>query len=105
MFSIPTEVYIPNILIQALYDTFTKPKSIKDQFKKGFDIAYVQKKLVLQLSLQKYTKDLPKVVDKIIYITLEVYTKYGKYRAIVDTKRKVNKATTTTEKDNVASLL
>ena len=104
MFSIPAEVYMPSILLQALYDTFTKPKSIKDQFKKGFDMAHVQEKLVPQLSLQKYTKDLPKVVDKIIRIILEVYTEYGKHRAIVDTKRKVKKAATTAEKDNAASL-
>ena len=95
---------MPNILIQALCDTFTKPKSIEEQFKKGFDTAYVQEKLVSQLSLQKFAKDLPKVVDKIVRIALEVYTEYGKHRAIADTKRKAKKAaaTTTTGKDNVA---
>ena len=95
---------MPSILFQALYDIFTKPKSIKDQFKKGFDTTYVQEKLAPQLSLQKYTKDLPKVVDKIIRITLEVYTEYGKHRAIIDTKRKAKKAATTAKKDNAASL-
>ena len=94
---------MPNILMQALCDAFAKPKSIKDQFKKGFDTAHVQEKLVPQLSLQKYAKDLPKVVDKIVRIALEVYTKYGKHRAIVDTKRKAKKAAATAEKDNAAS--
>ena len=93
---------MPNVLLQSLYDTFVKPKSIEEQYEKDF-AKQVREKLKPQLTLQEHKEDLSDLIDKINRIALDVYTEYAAYRTKIDDKRK-SKARTTTTKKNTTSL-
>ena len=99
MFLIPAEVYIPNIVLQSLYDSFTKPKTFEDQAEKELNTEQYRERLTPQLSSQKYIDNLSQVIDEIYRIAPKVYIIYTVYRAKAEEKRK---ATTTIK--NTASL-
>ena len=98
MFAILAVVYIPNILLQSLYDTFVKPRSIEEQYEKDF-AKQVREKLKPQLIVQEYKEDLSNLIDEINRIALDIYTEYAAYRTKIDNKRKSKARSTTTEKD------
>ena len=93
---------MPNVLLQSLYDTFVKPRSIEEQYEKDF-AKQVREKLKPQLTLQEHKEDLSDLIDKINRIALDIYTEYAAYRTKIDDKRK-SKARTTTAKKNATSL-
>ena len=90
MFKVPTNVFMPNVLLQAIYNAFAAPKTIKDQQKKDFDEDSVKNRIPEYLALQKYLKHLLELIVEVNYIVPDVFATYRDYRAKLDTRRKAN---------------
>ena len=90
MFKVPTNVFMPNVLLQAIYNAFAAPKTIKYQQKKDFDEDSVKNRILEYLALQKYLEHLLELIVEVNRIVLDVFATYRDYRAKLDARRKAN---------------